>query len=64
MCRYAEQDQPRPRRCTELRSPCDQCAAEEQAKMDELGAEQAERTMRELHFSNLTSPERTRHETF
>ena len=39
MCRYAEQDQPRPRRCFYLEDPCDECAAEEQAKMDELGEE-------------------------
>jgi hypothetical protein len=39
MCRYASLDQPRPRRCVELRSPCEECAREEQAKMDELGEE-------------------------
>jgi hypothetical protein len=36
MCRYAKQGQSRPRRCFYLEDPCDECAAEEQIKMDEL----------------------------
>jgi hypothetical protein len=48
MCIHAEQDQPRPKRCRELHAPCEECAAEEQRKMDELGDEriQKQRTMR------------------
>jgi hypothetical protein len=47
MCRYAQQDQPRPRQCVELRNPCDECAAEEQAKMNELGEEYAQQQRKE-----------------
>jgi hypothetical protein len=54
MCRYALQDQPRPRRCVELREPCDECATEEQAKMDTLWEEHAQKQCDGSHKLSFT----------